>query len=147
MAKTIVLTSVAGQYDEALASAAITPGMLLVLETAGTVKAHATQAGYAERIFAREDSLQGAAVTTAYASGARVPYFIAAPGDIVNILLKAGETITIGETLVSGGNGTLIASDNTSSGVTTKQIIATALEAKNLSASGSVNTLIKARIM
>src|SRR5690606_6978963 len=103
MAKTIVLSSVAGQYAEANASAAITPGMLLVLETAGTVKAHAAEAGYAERIFAREDSLQGNVVATAYASGDRVPYLIAVPGDIVNVLLKAGENVTRGETLVSGG--------------------------------------------
>lgn len=135
-----------GDYirEEALASGTVSPGMLLELTsaTADTVKAHATQGGEHERAFAVEDSLQGNEITDDYANGALVQYNIVQPGARVQALLKAGESVTKGDTLISGGDGTLIG--DTGSPV---QKTAIALETLDLSASGSSNTLMDVRVL
>ena len=96
----------------AAAAAAVTPGMLLRLNTAGTVQAHGTADGAAlGRMVATEnlwsDHGSGSAIDHAYATGETVHYIHALPGDQLNMLLADSQTITIGDPLVSNGDGFL----------------------------------------
>ncbi|MHA1170340.1 MAG: hypothetical protein ACTSRU_21135, partial [Candidatus Hodarchaeales archaeon] len=68
-------------------------------------------------------------------------------GNDCQAFLKAGENVDIGEKLISAGDGTLIAASSVSSGTTVADNVATAQEAKDLSGSGAVDTLIKVRIL
>jgi len=137
----------AGRYEEANASGAVSPGFLLALTAAGAVIAHNVEGGIGERLFALEDALQGNGLDTDYADGDLVPYLIANPGDEVYAFVKAGENISIGDQLVSAGDGTLISSASVGSGVTVDQVIGVAVEAVDLQASGSVNTRIAVRVL
>jgi len=134
-------------HEEADASGVVKPGMLLELTSADVVKAHATEGGYSERAFAVEDALQGDTVDDSYADGALVSYHLVEPGAKVQALIKAGEDISIGDRLVSAGDGTLIAEDSVASGTTVKQIIAVAAAACDLSDSGDADTLSAVRVM
>lgn len=96
----------------ALAAAAVTPGMLLKQNTTGTVQAHATADGAAlgrmvatENVWSNHGS--GAAIDHAYATNETVPYIHAVPGDQLYMLLADSQTITIGDVLVSNGDGYL----------------------------------------
>lgn len=96
-----------GRHEEAVASGTITPGMLLVQDANGKVKAHATAGGTAERNYALEDALQGKIISDNYSSGDVVGYVSAQPGDNIYALLAAGEAVTRDEFLTSNGDGTL----------------------------------------
>jgi hypothetical protein len=136
-------------YEEALASGVVQPGMLVELTsaTASTVRAHATEGGTAERMFALEDALQGNTISDNYASGDLVALCLPLPGSSVFAIIKAGENISKGEKLVSAGDGTLIAENTVASGTTVAQVIAVAKEALDLSASGAVNTRLAVRVL
>jgi len=136
-----------GRLGEEIAAGVITPGHLLVLGSGDTVTVHVTEGGRAEKMWALEDALQGNTVTDNYASGDPVTLLHAVPGDVVNALIKAGETITIGEQLISAGDGTLKALDNVSSGTTVAEVVAIAVEANDLSASGAVATRSAVRVL
>ena len=137
-----------GRLSEEIAAGAITPGHMIQMSAgADTVVVHATEAGYAERMFALEDALQGRNRDTAYASGERVTMIHAVPGDVLDLYIKAGENIAIGDKLISAGDGTLIENGSESSGTTVKQIIGVATEAADLSQSGDVATRIAVRIV
>ena len=146
MANKIVLIG-QGRYDEFIAAGAITPGHLIEMDSAGKVVVHNSEGAYAERLIAIEDALQGKTVTDAYASGALVPTHVGAPGDVVQMFLKAGENVAIGADLISAGDGSLIAAASVSSGVTIEQTIGKATEALDLSASGAVKTLLAVRLL
>lgn len=131
-----------GRHEEAVAAGAITPGHLLQLNNAGKVVVHATSGGYAERIFALEDALQGKTISDAYASGDLVGYVVAPPGDEVYAFLADGESVVIGDQLVSNGDGTLQKLAGT------EKPIAIALEAKDLSeSSNSAAGRIRVRVL
>jgi hypothetical protein len=121
------------RLEEFKASGTVTPGMLIeqTSATAATARAHATQGGYAERLFAMEDALQGKVITDNYSDGDLVTAGLVPPGDRVNGLVEGGQNISIGERLISSGNGKLIAENAATSGGEVKQIIAVALEASN----------------
>lgn len=136
-----------GRLGEETAAGAITPGHLLVLGSGDTVTVHATEGGRTERMIALEDALQGNTISDAYASGDIVTLLHALPGDEVYAMIKAGETITIGEQLISAGDGTLKALDNVSSGTTVYQVVAVAVAAIDLSASGAVATRTAVRFL
>ena len=133
--------------DERIANAAITPGHLVELMTTGKVRVHATEAGYAERAWAVEDALQGNAIDDAYAAADLVSINLVQPGAEVYAYLKAGEDVDIGDKLISGGDGTLIANGSETSGTTVEQILAVALEAEDLTGSGAVATRIQVRVL
>lgn len=141
----------AGDYrhEEALASGSVKPGYLLEITsaTADTVKAHATEGGYSERAFAKEDALQGNTKSTTYATTTRVMYNLELPGNEVQAFLKAGENVTKGEQLISAGDGTLIAKGSATSAGVVMQVIAIAMEALDLSGSGDVDTLMPVRVL
>jgi hypothetical protein len=133
--------------EEGVAYAALSPGHLVELRSDGKIQKHSAQGGVAERAFAVEDALQGNTVDDAYAADDVVSFNIVEPGAVVQAYLKAGQNVIVGDCLISGGDGTLIEDGQEDSGVTVKPRIAKALEAKNLSASGAVNTLIRVRVL
>lgn len=123
------------------AAAGITPGMLIEEITAGTVQAHATSAGYAEKMFAQEDALQGRTVADAYVATDPVSIAVCAPGSRVLALMKAGHAYTKGQHLMSNGDGTLIGGSGSQ-----KTDVAVVVDAIDLSASGAINTLTSVRV-
>ena len=150
MAKnTIKLKNYLHIMEEYEAAAAITPGYLIEMTSAEKVQKHSSAGGNAVPMFACEDELQGKGVDDAYASGDQVQCWIPQRGDQVYAYLKAGENVAIGDLLESGAAGLLVkhvADDSTSSNYPL-QIVAVALEAVDLSASGAVNTRIEVRIV
>lgn len=127
------------------ASATIKPGYLVERHVASSVKKlrpHGTAKGFAERIFAVEDSLQGGTIAGSYSSGDIVPAHIVPPGDEVVAWLKAGTNYTEDVELVSAGDGTLQATSSSD-----LQAIAKVVEATDLSASGAVATQAKVRVI
>jgi hypothetical protein len=89
-------------------SALIYPGFLLEIDANGEVIPHATEGGTAEAIFAAEDALQGNTVSTIYADDSIVTCIIPNKGSVVNALIEAGQSISIGDKLMSRGNGKLV---------------------------------------
>lgn len=136
-----------GRHKELVAAAAITPGHLIEVTSAGKFQVHSTEGGYAERCFATEDALQGNTISDAYSTGDQVMGYLALPGDEIYAWLKAGEDIDIGDELISDGDGTLIENGSEASGTTVKQVVAIATEALDLSGSGAVTTRLKVRVL
>jgi len=136
------------RHEEPLASGTITPGHLVekTTATADTVIVHATEGGYAERMVAVEDALQGNTLDDDYSDGARVMVHVVATGAEVQMFLAAGESADEGDELISAGDGTLIVNGSEDSTTTVEQIIAYAMEALDLSASGTSATLMDVRI-
>lgn len=133
--------------EEKTAAAEITPGHLLEIDSDSKVLVHATEGGWASLTFAEIDALQGEVLTDAYAADALVACNVELPGNHIQAFLQAGEDVAIGEKLISGGDGTLIAYGSEDSSTTVRQIIAVALEALDLSGSGAVDTLIEVHLM
>lgn len=139
--------------EEMIAAAALSPGHLVEMTSAAasgtkdTCQKHSTEGGYAERRVAVEDALQGDTIDDAYAADDTVSVNVLEPGAEVQMYLQAGESVTKGDWLISGGDGTLIANGSESSGTTVQQIVAVALETSDLSGSGASNTLIDVRVL
>lgn len=138
---TIKVKKYSDVIEEMVASAAVTPGMLLIIENTGTVKAHNLADQDAFPIFALEDELQGKGIDDAYAANAPVQCWIPYRGDIVNAILADGEKVDIGDPLTSDGYGRLKkhVTDTGSSAVPwtvyPEQIVGYAAEALDLSGS------------
>lgn len=105
--KTIVLKS-KGHHDEGVAGGAITPGMAVRLQAAGTylqeslAQASALKGGLK---IAKEDALQGKTFTQAYANGDQLFFYSALPGDHIHAFVKTGQNIAVGDLLVVEGGG------------------------------------------
>jgi hypothetical protein len=168
MAKnTIKLKKYSDNQQEHVASAAITPGMLLEFDSNNKVKPHATAGANAQPIFALEDELQGNGINDAYASGDPVQVWFPAPGDEVYAIVKDDTVaITKGDYLESAGGGyvqkhsadteTLGAdSSGNLASIYSQQIVLQAMESVNLSGSSGAessgplgyNKRIKARVV
>ena len=133
MAKnTIKLKSYLTIINNYTAASGITPGHLVELIAAGTVQSHGTASGFNGANFALEDELQGKTIDDAYVATDIVQVLTATPGDEVLALLADGETVAIGDSLESKGDGTLRE-------FTSGTIIATALEAVDMSGSAGVD--------
>ena len=138
---TIKVKKYSDVIEEMVASAAVTPGMLLIIESTGKVKAHNQADKDAFPIFALEDELQGKGIDDAYAANAPVQCWIPYRGDIVNAILADGENVAIGDPLTSDGHGRLKKHvTDTGSGaapwtVYPEQIVGYAAEALDLSGS------------
>lgn len=104
---TIKVKKYSDVIEEMVASAAITPGMLLIIESTGKVKAHNQADKDVFPIFALEDELQGKGIDDAYAANAPVQCWIPYRGDIVNAILADGQRVVIGDPLTSDGYGRL----------------------------------------
>lgn len=134
------------QHEEGIASAAFTPGNLVALLSTGKYAKHATEGGYAELIFAAEDALQGKAKDDAYAANDIAMLAVEEPTNQVYAFIKAGQNVAIGDQLISAGDGTLKRAAGAATGVTVKQIIAVAMEALDLTATGAVATRLAVRL-
>jgi hypothetical protein len=137
-------------YEEYKAnSALIYPGYLVKVDSNGEVAPHAAAGGFAEAIFAMEDVLQGRDDSTIYADNSIVACIIPHKGSVIRAMIKAGETIEIGEFLKSNGDGTLVsAGAEVGSGQETyEHVLAVAVEANDLSAGGAVDTISMVRIV
>lgn len=135
------------RHEEAIAAGTITPGMLLTIDSAGEVLAHATEGGYAMRVFAVEDALQGHTLDDDYSADDLVSANIELPGNEIQAFLQAGQNVAIGDWLISAGDGTLIENGQESSGTTVYQMIGVAREALDLSGSGAVDTLMRVMLL
>lgn len=138
---TIKVKKYSDVIEEMVASAAITPGMLLIIESTGKVKAHDKADRDVFPIFALEDELQGKGINDAYAANDPVQCWIPYRGDIVNAILADGQNVAIGDPLTSDGYGRL-KKHVTDTGASTvpwtvypEQIVGYAAEALDLSGS------------
>lgn len=138
---TIKVKKYSDVIEEMVASAAVTPGTLLIIESTGKVKAHNQADKDVFPIFALEDELQGKGIDDAYAANAPVQCWIPYRGDIVNAILADGQKVAIGDALTSDGYGRL-KKHVTDTGASTvpwtvypEQIVGYAAEALDLSGS------------
>lgn len=93
--------------DEQLtASEAITPGMLIEVDT-GQWRRHATAAGNAAPVFALERDELGEEIGDAYDIDDEVKAGFFHAGQRVNALIASGENLNIGDFLESAGDGTV----------------------------------------
>lgn len=143
---TIKVKKYSDVIEEKVASAAITPGMLLIIESTGKVKAHDQADKDVFPIFALEDELQGKGIDDAYAANDPVQCWIPYRGDIVNAILADGQKVVIGDPLTSDGYGRL-KKHVTDTGASTvpwtvypEQIVGYAAEALDLSGSSGEET-------
>lgn len=151
MAKqTIKLKKYTDIINEYNAVAAITPGWLLELTSAGKVQANSTAGIQCTKVFALEDELQGKTIDDDYAIAAPVQCWYATPGEEVFAWLANGEDVAIGAKLVSNGDGQLKAFTADSSATVTEEfVLAEALEAVDMSGSSGADPSgrIKVRIV
>lgn len=141
---TIKLKKYLDIIEERKAHEAITPGMLLDLNSDNEFQKHAVPGGTVKPpIFALEDELQGKGITEAYAVGDRVQGWVAQRGDQVYGLLADGEKVVIGDYLSSNGDGYLKKLDGDS---VEGEIVARALEAVDRSSSSGADTNTTGRI-
>jgi len=133
--------------EEKVAAAAISPGHLVELTSADKVQKHSTEGGESSLWFAAEDALQGHGLDDDYSADDLVSINNEYVGSEVQAFLKAGENVSIGDKLISAGDGTLIADGSENSATTIKQYIAVAREAEDLTGSGAVDTLIRVELL
>ena len=134
-----------GRPEEAIASGAITPGHLIMLDANSKVKVHNHLGGTCECAFALEDALQGKTVDNAYAIADRVFFVLASRGDVVWAYLKAGTAVPAGGFLISAGDGTLRPDSGSEGGQ--EQRVACALETVDATDSNDQNERIRVRIL
>jgi hypothetical protein len=130
-----------GTFEEGRAASAITPGQLLITNSAGNLIPHNVAGGPAEAKFAHEDALQGRTIDDDYASGELVFHAIQRPGDVVFAWAASGEDIENGEFLTSNGDGTLKVASGT------QHRVGVALEDADLTDTDAENTRIRVRII
>lgn len=121
------------------AAAAITPGQLLQINSTNKVQRHATSRGAHIRWFAVERDYVGDDLDVSYSANQAVEIQSARPGEVINGLLKDGETAVIGSKLVSGGNGDLIVDPGSSATDGDNTIVGIALTALDLSDSSGAD--------
>ena len=95
------------QRKEANAAGAITPGMLVKVNSSGLAVVHDVAGGHARRLFADMDDAIGNTIDDAYAADDRVQMLACVPGNEINALLAASQVVAVGDPLVSNGDGTL----------------------------------------
>ena len=140
--KTIKIKKYSDNIDERDAASAITPGMLIELDSNGKVQAHANAGQNAFPLFALEDELQGNSIDDDYAADNKVQCWIPYRGDEVNAIVADGNTISIGDQLESDGNGYLQAHSADSAGAVEypNSVVAVALEAVDTSGSSGTES-------
>jgi hypothetical protein len=112
---------------EAIAGGAITPGMLVRLDSDGEVIAHDGAGLTAQAAFAIENDQVGKGISDAYAAGEQVRYRVFPEGHHVYALLATGQNVAKGALLQSNGAGYLSAAS------TADNVVARALEVVNAS--------------
>lgn len=111
--KTVIIRAQNGERSDGVASAAITPGMLIEMSgtegTERTYQPHSTAGGETLSDFAIQGKA-GRGIEQDYPSGAYIEHKAFQPGDEVYALLATGSNVAVGDQLVSKGDGTLGAS-------------------------------------
>lgn len=105
--KTVVLGGDPISREAPAADGPITPGMFVLLLTAGTVRPHNVAGAQGCNLVAREMELVGLAIDDDYETGDQVLYCAAKPGDRFYAFLADGETVVPGALLESDGAGAL----------------------------------------
>lgn len=139
---TVILKRYSAIQNEYAAAAAITPGMLVELTSAGTVQAHSNAGQPCAKQFAIEDALQGKEIDDAFATGDVVRVWTAQSGDEVYAILADGENASIGSFLESDGDGALrvYAADSAGAVEYPASIVGVCIEAVNLSDSSGAES-------
>lgn len=120
-----------GIQKELIAAGTITPGHLIVINSAGRYVVHPTASGKAAPIFAQEYDINGKGIDDNYVANDWCLGMILRSGAEVNALVAAAApAIAVGDYLESAGNGTLRK-------FTSGQIIAQALQAVDNSGGGA----------
>ena len=134
------------EYDAG--EAGIYPGMLLKLDSDGDVEIHDDENGRAEAIFAEEDALQGRTVSQVYTVDNVVSCILPMVGCEIRALIQDEQNISIGDRLVSAGDGRLQALGTLDSEAIDVFVIAVAMENCDLTGSDtpSTGTLCRVRI-
>ena len=145
--KTVKLKNYSDVFVEVEANATIIPGMLVELMTTSKLRAHASAATFAMPMFAMENFLEGKGLGDNYVAGDQVQVWIPGRGDeVYALLVDGGQPVSVGDALVSAGGGYLKKSQDTINSyesvdagmdISNKSLIAIALEAKDISGSGS----------
>lgn len=139
---------IAGQFtrvEHVVGAAGIYPGMLCMINSDDEIVVHDTEGGDGECLITMEDVYAGNTVDDVLTSGEREQCLIPHPGAVFQGLLESGQTVVVGEKLVSAGNGKFIAEDAAASAGVVKKVFGVAREACDLSGSNDVDTLIKIR--
>lgn len=131
------------------AVAGIYPGMLLTLNSDNKVAIHAVEGGVLgdEALFAEEDALQGKTIADVYAIDALVRVLVPGKGSVVNALIEDGQDISIGDKMISAGNGKLKVSTDLESGETLAHVPGIATEDIDLTGSNTSDTISAVRIV
>lgn len=133
------------QIEHDAAAAGIYPGMLLKVNSSDNVAVHDTEGGRGECLIAAEDALQGNTVSTVYTVSTPVTCILCQKGTEFYGLLEDGQNAVIGSELMSTGDGKFKLASDLESGETLSQVIAIAVEAKDLTGSNTSDTLTRMR--
>lgn len=145
--KTITIKGEPIRYEAVVTSGqTVTPGMLVKLQSNGTIRSHASAGQVLENAFALEDDLQGKDIATAYAAASICQFGIFRPGDVVNAILATSQTIVKGDFLESAGNGNLRKYAADSAGVVEYPLSVVAVALENVTTT-SATARIQARII
>lgn len=125
----------------------IKPGNLIELTSGNTVQNHSTAAGRHARLVAVENDIAGDDLTHDYASGEVVQYNAFRPGDEALLNLADGENASIGDFLVSDGNGRVQVDSGSSTTDLEGSQVAQALEAVDLSDSSAADPSFRIKAM
>jgi hypothetical protein len=108
--RTIVLKGKAkGHHEEGILGTVATPGMHVTLQANGqyNISPEATAELVKRGIFiVKEDELQGKTITDAYAVGDLGFFYKPVPGDHLNLFVKTGLNIAVGDIITAEGGGT-----------------------------------------
>ena len=137
------------QEENYAAEAGIYPGMLLALDSDDKVEIHDDEGGTLgdQTMFAMEDYLQGETVDDVYTIAEIVMVIIPNVGSVVNALIEDGQDISIGDKLISAGNGKLKVSTDIESGESLGKVVGIAMEDRDLTGSDSDDTISAVRIV
>lgn len=143
--KKVVLIGNEETYHEerdAAAGTSIYPSNLCATTTDGEVIEHATAGGAWEGLVAKEDYLNGEkTIDSVYTAGEPVMLHRCQKGDLIRLILLAGETVAMTDFLTSDGTGRV----KTVTGTDVK--LFKPKEALDLSGVGAVDTVIAGYVM
>lgn len=130
------------QINSKKAAAATTPGMILERDSNDEFKPHATAEDPWGGYVACEDELQGKTISDEYSIDDIIRVAIVRRGDRVNMLLQDDENVSIGDKLVSNGDGTVrkLSGDSSAMEIPGGGLIGEADEALDLSGSSAVES-------
>lgn len=134
------------------AGGAITPGMLVEIDSSDNFIVHNTAGGICSKMVAVESAITGDDIDHPYATGEVTLVNACRTGDEVLLRASNGEAIVIGSFLESDGAGAVQVATEDSAGATeySASVVAVAVEAKDMSDSSAADptvVLFRARIV